>query len=354
MGNKTGWIVAGVLVGAILVFLFFFIFMPPASVPFATAQPGFMDFKIPETPLTAIIPAEDIPDDPGNAADDYAKAVTFYKQHKGDIDATADAEDETSAYNVAIKAPDPWVLPNFKIVKQLADMVAAGTKKAEMKYTFVMTPKKLRPFFQLKYARDLYQISLGPFQCYQVHFDRKEYPQAEKCIQDTFFVGWHMFNERALPDMSMQGIDIMIEAVAHLENVYRAWDKAPKDRIRALREYGSELREIRENWRQKRTLLWDSLPSGLGSISSEFHAGDVFNMAENEQDHAWKTQAILCLGPMKFRCVDSRGDSKKVRDLIAYYLQSDDPLFKAAAECAKAMTVEQYQRLGMDFSDMEE
>lgn len=340
MGNKTGWIVGGVLLAAVLIFLMLFVFSPLPSAPYMTAERGFMQLKVPQTPLEAIIPGP--PTGSGNAADDYAKAMVFYKQHAGDIDKTADID----PYNAATASADPWALPDFKACKDLADIVAEGAKKAEFRYTFVMTPKKLKPYFQVDFAREMYQISLGPSQCYMVHMDRKEYPQAEKRMQDLFILGWHMFNERALADMSMQGLDIMAVGVQRLQELYNIWPDAPKDRMRSLSEYENELRSIREYGKQKKGLLWDSLPSNLSRSGDQFYPGDVLAMAENEEDHAWKVQAILTLGPMKYRAV-GRGDIKKTLSLIQKYLHSDDALIKAAAECSNEMTRDQYQRLGM-------
>ncbi|GEM_PF-1140061 len=339
MGNKTGWIVGGILLAAVLIFLMLFVFSPLPSSPYLTNEPGFMELKVPLTPLNAIIPGA--PTGPGNAADDYAKALTFYKQHATDIDNTADI----APFNAATAASNPWANPDFKACLDLADIVAEGAKKAEFRYTFVMTPKKLKPYFQVDFARELYQISLGSSQCYMVHMDRKEYPKAEKRMQDLFILGWHMFNERALADMSMQGLDIMVVGVQRLQELYNVWPDSPKDRLRSLREYENELLGIREYDKQKKRLLWDSLPLGR-STGDQFYPGDVLAMAEKEQDHAWKVQAILTLGPMKYRAV-GRGDIKETLGLIRKYLRSEDPLIKAAAECSNEMTRDQYQRLGM-------
>lgn len=340
MGNKTGWIIAGILLGAILVFTFFTLFAPLPSVPYNTAVPGFMDLKVPSTPLSAIIPA--VPTGAGNAAEDYEKALALYKQHRKVIDNTADID----RVNAAVDANDPWADPGYKACREIADLVAAGAKKAEMQYTFVFTPERLRPYFQRAYARRLYQISLGPSQCYHLHMERKEYPQAEKRMQDMLILGWHMFNERAVPDMSIQGLDIMIVGVRRLEELYNVWPNGPKDKIASLKSYEYELMGIKEIATQKRRILWDSLPSARG----EFYPGDVFNMVENEADRAWKVQAILTLGAMKYR-VTSRGDVKKTHSLIKQYLNSDDPLIKAAAKCADKLTKRQYQGLGTDFTD---
>lgn len=340
MGNKTGWIVSGILLAGVLIFLYFFVFNPLPSAPYLTNEPGFMELKVPQTPLNAIIPAA--PSGPGNAADDYAKALTFYKLHAVEIDNTADI----APFNAATASADPWANPDFKACRDLADLVAEGAKKAEMRYTFVMTPKKLKPYFQVDYARDLYQISLGPSQCYMVHIERKEYAQAEKRMTDMFILGWHMFNERALADMSMQGLDIMAVGVLRLQELYNIWPEAPKDRLRSLKEYENELLGIREYDKQKKRLLWDSLPSYLSKAGDQFYPGDVLVMVENEQDHAWRVQAVLTLGPMKYRAV-GRGDLKQAKSLIQKYLRSEDPLLKAAAECANELTREQYQRLGM-------
>ena len=339
MGNKTGWIVSGIVLGAVLLFLIFFVFMPTPDAPYNTNEVGFMELKEPATPLTAILPT--VPSEEGNAAEDYVKAITFYKQHAGDVEATADVK----PYDAAVASKDPWSNPNFKACRDLADMVAKGSYKKEFKYIFVMTPQKLEPYFQVDEAEDFYRMTKGPFQCFQVHRDRKEYPQAEKRIQDIFLVGWHLFHERARADMSIHGLDIMIQSLDAMIDLYELWPEAPKNRLSSMHTYRRELSEIRENFQKKRNLLWDTLPY-FSASNDQFYPGDVFNMVENEQDHAWKVQAILCLGPMKYRCVNSRGNIKRTNDLIAKYLNSNDPMLKAAAECSRDLTKAKYENLG--------
>jgi len=339
LGNKTGWILAGILAGAVLLFAALELFAPSPSSPYKTAVTGFMDLKVPFTPLSVIIPT--VPAGPGNAAEDYEKALTLYKQHRDDIDGTADID----RVNAATAASDPWADPGYKACREVADIVAEGAKKAQMRYTFVFTRKELKPYFQRQYARDLYQISLGPSQCYHLHLERKEYAQAEKRMQDMFILGWHMFSERAVPDMSIQGLDIMIVGAQRLQQLYNVWPNGPKDKVASLKRYENELLEIREIASQKRQILWDSLPSAAGTSKDQFYPGDVLNMAENEADRAWKVQAILALGAMKYRAPD-RGDRKKLHSLIRQYLASEDPLLKAAARCADKLTLTQYQGLG--------
>jgi len=344
LGNKTGWILAGILFGAVALYAFFTLLAPLPSAPYETMVPGFMDLKVPSTPLSAIIPA--VPAGAGNAAEDYEKALALYKQRREVIDSTADID----RVNAATAASDPWADPGYKACREVADLVAVGTKKADMQYTFVFTRKQLKPYFQRMYARDLYQISLGPSQCYHLHLERKEYPQAEKRMQDMLILGWHMFNERAVPDMSIQGLDIMIVGVRRLQELYNVWPNGPKDKVASLRAYENELLDIREIANKKRRILWDSLPSAADSSKDQFYPGDVFNMVEKEKGRAWKVQAILTLGAMKYR-VTSRGDIKKTHSLIRQYLNSDYPLIKAAAKCADKLTLSQYQGLGTDFSD---
>lgn len=345
MGNKTGWIAAGVLGGAVLLFLLFTIFAPLPSAPNHTAVRGFMDLHVPSTPLSAILPA--VPSEAGNAAEDYEKALAQYKQLREVIDGTADHE----RVDAAIAASDPWADPGYKACREIADIVAAGAKKAEMRYTFVFTPRKLKPYYQRSYASDLHDISIPVSQCFFLHMERKEYDKAEKRMQDMLILGWHLFSERAVPHMSDQGIHILLVAVRRLQELYKAWPNGPTDKIASLRAYENELIEIQDFARQKRKILWDSLPSAVGTSSDQFYPGDVLNMAENEGDRAWKVQAILALGAMKYRA-PSRGDKKALQSLIRQYLASEDPIIKAAAKCADEMTVQEYQGLGTaDFTD---
>ncbi len=329
-----------------LIFAIFTLVAPLPSPPYNTLQEGFLEFQVPSTPLHHIIPA--VPTGAGNAADDYRNALKLYRQTKGIIDSTADIE----RVNAATAASDPWANPGYKACREVADLVAGGVTKAEMRYTFVYTPTRLTPHYHRKFASDLWWISLGPSQCYHLHLERKEYAKAEKRMQDMLILGWHLFSERAVPYMTAQGLDILDVAVQRLIELYNVWPDGPTDRLASLKSYQAELLRIKENSRQKKKLLWDSLPNPMGNNEDLFNPGDVFNMVENEEDRAWQVQAILTLGAMKYR-VASRGDKKKTHSLINQYLGSEDPLLKAAADCADAMTLQQYQGLA-EFPDEED
>ncbi len=74
------------------------------------------------------------------------------------------------------------------------------------------------------------------------------------------------------------------------------------------------------------------------------HPGDIFNLVANHADRAVRVEAILRLGVVKLTCV-SRGDHKRVRDLINEKLDSDDPIEQAAAKCADALDEKGLNRL---------
>jgi molecular chaperone GrpE (heat shock protein) len=70
---------------------------------------------------------------------------------------------------------------------------------------------------------------------------------------------------------------------------------------------------------------------------ARFNAGDIWNIAENDKDRAWRVQAILAMGLIRFTHT-SKANTARNNKLIERFLNSKDPLEKAAAQAAKAYT----------------
>ncbi len=349
MGSKAGWILALALIIAVVVIAYFTIFEPLPSPPRDTIEPGFMDLKTVDVPFADVIGTE--PTEAGNAADDYQKAVQLWLTNSEEIEHTGDDDH----FNAIAAAADGWSDPGMAACKKIADHVAAGARKKKMEYTFRYSPKRLEIRYHHKHADHLYKVAVAVQQVYFLHKARKEFAEAQKALHDMFILGYHLFNERALPYVSTTGIDIQQAALKWLQQLYETWAGAPKHRLPRIRQYDNDLRVVSHNFRRKRRILWDNIPA-TDPVTNEpiLAPGDVFNIAENDQDRAWRVQAVLTLGPMKYRITGRRGDTKKTRKLIQRFLLSKDPIVEAAAKAAEKLTREQFQHLGTSFGRDEE
>lgn len=64
---------------------------------------------------------------------------------------------------------------------------------------------------------------------------------------------------------------------------------------------------------------------------SRLDAGDIWNIAENDKNRAWRIQAILAMGLIKFTHA-SEANTARNNAMLERFLNSKDPLEKAAAQ----------------------
>ena len=324
---------------------YFVILDPPTSLPRDTLAKGFLDLKTIDVPLKDVIGIE--PTEPGNAAQDYQKAVQLYMASADAIEATGDA----AHIDGLVAANDPWSDPGLKACKDIAAFVANGVKKKSMQYTFQYSPKRLKFSYHQPHSIPLFKVAVAVHQCFQVHRDRKEYAEAEKHVQQMMIFGAHLVNERVLPHVGWQGIEIQTTAIERLQQLYRLWDKAPRGRLRSIDRYGEALRLVSANFRKKKKILWDNIPAtDPVTLQPVLSPGDIFNVALNDQDRAWRAQAIIALGAVKFR-ITGRGDLKMARKLIKRSLVSKEAVIKAAGEAADRLTIEEFRHSGTNFDE---
>ena len=348
MGNKTGWILALAVVLVVVFALYFVLFDPPPSPPRDTIGPGFLDLKQIDVPLTEVIGIELTA--PGNAAADYQKAIQIEMANHEDINRMGDIE----RLEALTGDSNPWDDPVIKICKEIHGHVATGAKKQKMEFVFVFTPKKLDVLYHQRAADQLYRVSVAVHLLYLIHFDRKEFAQAEKILKDLMIMGIHLFEERALPHIGMDGLEMQRVAAQRLQELYEKWDAAPRSRIPALKQYENAINVISANYRQKKKILWDNIPANDPVTHEPIIApGDVFNVIENDQDRAWRVQGLLTLGALKYRAT-GRGDLKKIGELIAEYKLKKDPIVSEAAKAAGKFTNEDFHDLGSGGFDEEE
>ena len=308
MGSKIGWFVAGAIAIFAIAMVSLYWLNPPHSGPTAaTMRTGFMDRQEVDLDLRQIVGYA--PDQPGNAADDYYRAVEIY------LDEVADGDEVSNAAQ-----------------ERMHEHIAAGAHKQQMNHTLRYWPTELRVRMRYKERydgqmdpadtlHDIAQQMVVYAQRAQRYGSRE---RAEQVLQDTFVLGWHMMEERGRPYMVIQGIAIQQQALQALAALYEDWGDARAAQLRALQANAGAWDAIRRSIDAKRSVLDRREP----------HPGDVFNMAENEQDPAWRMQAILLLGVIKL--TTTGGDASYALRLIDRYEASDDPILAAAARAARA------------------
>ncbi len=328
MGNKIGWIIAGAIALLIAVAVILkFVFPSPSDPTRATTKRGFMDKAV----LT-VTPAE-VTGRPmtgtGNAADDYAKAIKLYNDNKGKIEMAMDtaAEKELELDSDVVT-----------MLKDIARQVSLGAEKEEMHYTFVYTPTEFKVGWVYEPAQELEQVmqALNLLSAYYEKHDK--YKDAANVTEMILIMGWHMVNERSRPYMMQAGVEWQREAAVKLREFYEKLGDTYKSRIPAVREYENQAGSMIAVFREKTAIF------KVGDLN-ELQPGDIFNIAENDQDRAWRVQAILWLGILKFMYAESRGDMRQIDKLIEKYIDSSDPMEAAAAKAAKNLTKAEYDKI---------
>lgn len=322
MGNKLGWILAGIFGAFIIIVLAKVFFFPSPTEPTrATLAPGMLKLQQPAEPLTTLLPSA--PDGEGNAADDYRQAMEAYKKNNEAIQAMLE--------HCGALMKDEYRLTDddVSLLNLVAKPIAAGAAKKDMSF-YVTGPMEITYDRPIE-AERFQSIVDVPYILFTHHVGKGEsgYPAAEKCLFDILVLGHHLIDERARLGIVRTGIGLQKIACKSLILLYDKWNKP--ERAKAVREYRTGLDDMSRIYAKLAGIVREF--SRADSDANGPHPGDIFNLVANHADRAVRVEAILRLGVVKLTCV-SRGDHKRVRDLIDEKLDGDDPIEKAAAKCA--------------------
>lgn len=323
MGNKLGWIIAGLLVALLVVYLLLTVVFPSPDDPTAdTKQPGILDLLAPRTPVAEAMGEEPIRD--ADAGDDYAAAVAFYRKHAADFEAMHALleNDENALLDIS----------RMELCRTILKTLAPAAKKRTMTYTFVHTPTALKVSAFPDGAKDFEHLA-DVLECLIEHYRRtKQLGQAIEPARVLFWMGWHLMNERARFFLVASGMEYQNAAGETLLEAYKNAGDAKK--LEAMENYLSELRTAHQLTMAKQKIVWNY----------NAHAGDVFHIVENDKDRAWRVEGTLALGVLKFRQKGHRGNLRKIDQLLEAARTDPEELIRAAAEVARSCTAEEITR----------
>jgi hypothetical protein len=328
MNKITGMIVAAILVlivgGIVLKSLVF----PSSDSPtLATTGSGFMEVIEVNADISSIV--KTTPSGAGNAAEHYSKAIEL-------LFANYDAIQDSAADLAGGNAKDHS--DALKIFETIRGHVATGAKQASMDYMTKYASGKLQVSTHQEDVERL-DATLSALDILGDYYVKnKRFKDAEALYRDIFVAGWHMINERSQIQMTVFGVNLQNMA---LNGMIRSFDSkldknTKNQRIETLKTYNNALDKYRSQHREKMKIFRKAL----------FDAGDIWNIAENDKDRAWRVQAILAMALIRFTHDTSKANTARNNALIERFLNSDDPLEKAAAEAAKAYTDIDFNQVG--------
>jgi len=326
MSNKLGWSLAAFLVLGLAAFIIWQVFFPGRSGPQATLRAGMLELKTIEIPVSDVVGYT--PGEGGNAGDDYAEAARLAVENRQTTIAARLALQEAKDSPADVSAAAQEVL------EKIASHVARGARKKEMKYLFRHTPKALKVHIRVEALEDLASVVAAMEILSSYHISHKRYDQAEKAAQDLFVMGRHMIDERSHIHIVTLGLGAQRAAWNPLVRLYRQ-HKKDAERLRVLDRYRMAIVDLEDFYRDKHQIVWSVKP----------YPGDIFNIIENDKDPAWRLQAVLALGLIKFSA-ESRGDQKYIQRLMNRLVGDNDELIAAAAKAAKDLTRTEYRLTG--------
>jgi hypothetical protein len=305
-----------ILVAAVILYLVIRVVHPPATPPtIATTAPGALDFQIKNASLTDIIGFT--PSGIGNPGKDYDEAVRYARRNQTDLEKA----------NANISKEGGLQSYQEDVCVKISELMARGTNKEKMEYTFVFTPRKLKVIFTPDGIDELRTLA-DALDNLCIHYSKSgEVDKVIDAASQELVLGWHMMSERARAGMVMEGISIQIRALGSLEDAYK--QKKETNRIKACVAYRRKLADAYDVLQKKMSVLWRA----EGSIP-----GDAYNIIENDKDRACRVDAILALGIQKFTAKGHRGNDRVRDELLEQYSKSSDELLSAAAESARDCT----------------
>lgn len=317
MGSKTGWIIAGVIVAFIAALAVKFLVFPAPTPPTsATRKEGRLKLIAPDMAIKDVIGTE--PSGPGNAADVYHKAIEYARSNQS-VWAEIEAAESALPENLAAHA------------EKLLSTLAPAADIKEMTYTFNYTPKEFVVSPAPKADDDLRELAVA-LESLCAHYLKSG--NTEKAIDagEAYMIfGWHVSGERVRVQLTILGFDMQGSATTALQQAYNAAGKSQA--VQAAQTYNRQVSLARSLTTAKQRDIFKLKPP----------PGDVFNIIENDEDHAWRVEGLLLLGMVKFSSTD-RGDQRYIENYFEEYKASDDPYFRAAATVAEDCTLEQVQQ----------
>jgi hypothetical protein len=158
-------------------------------------------------------------------------------------------------------------------------------------------------------------------------------------FQAAFCLGERMADERLCYAEFSDGLGLMGGAAIELAEI--AKDGGDQSKADALNQFASSLSDYSN---RRLVPIWTVI-SSIDQTTVERNAGDIFWLARNSKERMWRVESILTLGRIKFNA-GRPGDNRGALRIVSQIAQTDrDPVIKTAANQARDLTLDEYDRL---------
>lgn len=167
-----------------------------------------------------------------------------------------------------------------------------------------------------------------------------ELDEAQQLAGELLILGYDLNRTRGRAEITLLGLRSELFALGQLQTVARMRGLAEQaDRID---RFARELRvEVYEPTRAKYAFFRRNWPE----------AGDVIHIAQNDADRMWQVEALLRMGPLKFRYESVKRNRNKIDSILQAYSTHTDPLLNWAAGKAREFTRQDAKDFGVSFME---
>lgn len=277
----------------------------PQSPTIATRPEKLVKLSLPaDLPLfTPTQPAAD-------GAEFYSQALQFYQDH----------HDEFSRD-----------VPRPQVADELTDLLISAMNCGKVRRGFLDDRILMEPGALPGFGDALEQIPAVVLRRGQAKFDEGDKDRALQSAHAIWVLGKRAYSDNIRLYNRRTGLDIMTIAGAH---VFQWSPDEDSSQHSALTTWARKLDEISDAFNDKDTLINRIDP----------HVGDLLNIALNDEDVAFRVEAILKLGVVKFS-PGTRGNDRVIRRTIAQAAKDPDPLIAKAGAAADEFTLDQLRKL---------
>ena len=322
-GNRLGWgISAGIAIVTVGSLVFY------ARGASATSKPTQFGMDATSQNVALSVPAQSVlgvPPQPCDAAQPYSEAIALYRREPTVYD---DIAGGTSRATDAAKLP---------AVQRLIE--GAGCERMTL---FSADPTLIVRYGDAPELEALRTIGKAAVRVGLMHQTNKRNPDAIKCYEAAFALGAKLYDERMTYHEMMAGNELLGEAGVGLSRL--TFTVGDTTRSEAATKFEAARQATFKSHAQP-------IAQRLISIDPEIvaqHAGDVFYLAEHASERMWRVEAMFALGRMRYfvgrggKLGDQRGAERELKR----YANDPDPVVRAAANAALALTREQMRTLG--------
>lgn len=331
MGNKAGWIIAGAIV-VVAVVIVLVILNPSHSEPTSlTLQAGVLELAAPTPPAEQLLDRDR--NGSGNAADAYARAMVRAEQVYPQLQPLL-LRDRQAAL---VDGSQPPSAAQEQMLDEIAQLVADGAGRSEFRFAGVHTDEAIEVGDRLFAQQDqLQRLRNVMVLASLAALGRDQAQQAKTRLENLLLMGADFAGERARVPLVLAGLRCQQEAARQLA-ILHARHLDQRETAERMQAYAGSVNTALEAYGDKIKFLWD-----MKVLST--HPGDVYNVAENDADRAWRVEAIATLGLLRYQGL-GRGDNKFIEKLIARYAASGDPFEAAAGAAARDLTLDEYRSI---------